>query len=187
MVRRFLWTWVVLFIASCVTLLIIGCTADQIAKAKQSRDAAQVTVNATTQAVAELKADVAAMPADAPGRDKVLAGIAKGEKIIADAQKAVDTASAAIKSVETGQLDPALTGSLAGVPYGSYIALAATLGFGLYKTVKASNLDDALTKVVHSWEAVGTPLSDSEKAAVAGIQGPDVTALVHEIKSTLAG
>jgi hypothetical protein len=168
-------------------LLVIGCTADQIAKAKASRDAAQLTVNATTQAVKELKADVAAMPADAPGRDKVLAGITKGEKVIADAQKAVDAATAAINSAESGQLDPNLAGTLVGVPYGSYIALAATLGFGLYKTVKASNLDDALTKVVHSWEAVGSPLSDSEKAAVAGIQGPDVTSLVHDIKATLAG
>jgi hypothetical protein len=162
-----------------------GCTPESLTKAKDTRDKAQVTLTATTQAVAALEAELALLPPDAPGREKVAAGIVKGKELAAQAQKVIDAATAAIKTVETGQLDPGLQTALVGVPYGGLISLVLAVGFGVYKQVKAGQANAALSRVVESWEKVGPSLSDADKARAAAIQGEDVTKLVHSIKERL--
>lgn len=175
-----------LFILAMILLLgILGCTGEQLAKAKTARDDAQKTLSATTRAVAELEAELAGLPPDSPGRDKVAAAIAKGKELAVKAQKVIDTASATINSLETGDLDPGLKSALLGVPYGTFIVAGLSVGFGIWRSVRAGQASGALQKVVESWHKVGPELSADDKAKVKEIQGDDVSALVHRIKEQL--
>jgi hypothetical protein len=163
-----------------------GCSADQLQRAKATKQDAQTVLNATTQAVGALQKQLDAMPADDPGRPKLKELVDKGNQVIAAANKAIGVADGTIKSIETGQVDPSLTNALQGVPYGPYALAALAAGFGVWRLIKQKKTDATLGAVVDSWQQVVAPLTEPEKRKVAAIQGPAATAAVHAVKAKLA-
>lgn len=162
--------------------LVAGCESVPV-QLTQSRDAVNVVLEEAKGVSEDTKAAIASLPANDPVRVQLEAKLKQADDLIVKAKQAVLVADAAIEAAETGTVPPQLTTLLTGVPYGSYVLVALSLAVALKKRADALKTNAALRKVVASWDAVGEDLTAEEKKEVSDIQGPTVTAIVHDIKA----
>lgn len=178
-------TRIVFLSAVLLGLFVLGC-ADLIGPLKQTRDQTALVKSEASNVVADLEREVAKLPPNDPARPGLEKQVAKAKAVIAEADKALKVANETIASLESGQVSPGLAAALGAIPFGSYVGVGLSVLLAFQQRQKKQEADAALEKVVKSWEEVGPELDTREKKAVATIQGPKVTAKVHELKHKLA-
>lgn len=167
-----------------LTLLALGC-ADVMGPLIAARDQTVAVKSEAGNVVSDLEAQVAKLPPNDPARPGLEKAVAKAKEVMAQADKALNLANETITSLQNGQVSPALSAALSAIPYGSYVGIGLSLLLAFQQRQKGAAANAALASVVRSWEEVGPPLNDGDKAEVAAIQGPVVTAKVHAIKAKL--
>jgi hypothetical protein len=179
---------------------LVGCTADQVAALQSRRQQFADSLAATTQATAQVEAEVAKLPANDPVRKVAEAKLVQLRQITDKLNAAIPALDAAIQATQTGNFnDPRISGALSTLPYGQYAALALTLAsvvYGLVKRQQATkvadqldevqaDLDDhahALTQVVLGVEKALPIKTPEQKLAMAAAQDDSTKALVSIIK-----
>lgn len=111
--------------------------------------------------------------------------IAQVQAIKDQADQYIKLAQGVEASLGGAAVDPTTASALGLLPYGSYVVAGLSLLAALKQRGAASSALDDLTNVVKSWQAIGAPLNDVEKAAVAAIQGQKTSATVDAIKQNL--
>jgi hypothetical protein len=99
---------------SIITLLLLtGCTSQQIDQMQRDEQSAEQLYAATTQAAATARQSLAAMPANAPGRDQSLKVITAAEKTEQTSRLALDVAKAALDAAQKKDAaDPVLAAAV---------------------------------------------------------------------------
>lgn len=154
------------------SLLVVGCTADQVARLQADQLAAQQTLAATTQATAVAQAALDATPADAPGRAAIADEVAAAQKVEHDAQLALNLATAALNAVQKKDAaDPALgaavSAAVSAIPspwtpvLASLIPAAIPLIVSIVQSVKLGRAHQAVQQVTQELE--------QHKAALAAV------------------
>lgn len=171
------------FLAAALGLCLGGC--GMLEKLEAASTAAQAISNDAGKVIAETQAAIEKLPVGDPVRVALEEKLKKVKSVRDDADKYIVATNATIKSIKDGAVSPELSAALGAVPYGSYVAIALSLGLAIQRTMKGSQVMDAFGKLVKSWHEVGPELSKEEKVQVAAIQGEEVTRLVHEVKGRL--
>jgi hypothetical protein len=178
------WIAVLLLCVACFTA-VPGCGMT-VEKVKQGVETAQKVKTEADQVIVILEQELSKLPEGDPARKLLEEKIAKLKAISVEADTAIAAANGILNSIEIGEVTPDLNAALGFIPYGAYIGAGLSVALALMKHAKASKLKTALSRVVRTWDEFGVELTPEEKKAVATIQGAEVTALVHEIKTEQA-
>ena len=165
-------------------LLVIGCTAEQLASLRGVRKEVADVRTATTQSIDELQIAIADLPPEDPVRVSLEGKVARLKENLAKADKWLPLADAMIKAAEDGDLsDPGLRNAVGALPYGA-IALAV-IGFGtaLLENRKKRQMYDAGKQIVKSVEAVMPVKTDEQKLAMNAVQDESTRKIVAEMKA----
>lgn len=122
------------FVLACLLLAVLavgGCSQQQIDRAKAARQEIVEGMDRVKAQRAVLAADLATRPADDPARPALERSIKAADSIIAEYEKRLPAADAAIAAAEKGELTPELQRELEKIPVvGPYITLILS-GLGL--------------------------------------------------------
>ena len=169
--------------------MIGGCAAQDVAQLQQARDQ---TVAALQQAKADhdqIQQQLAALPANDPLRQRLQPQLDKLDQIIAKAQSYLPLVDAALKSAQSGQLDPTLQQAASAIPYGSLALALVGIVFGVVKHLQAGNLvgqqqqtQKAFEQIVSAMDAALPAPSPDQKAKVDAVLDTDVKAKVAAVR-----
>lgn len=176
----------ILTLAMAAVGLAAGCSPAQVADLKQVRDEVALSVTEGKASAEQLQAQVKALPPGDPVRRTLEDSIAKVLKYTAEAERRLPLLDAAIRSAESGQVDPALVTQVSTLPYiGPYAGLAFTLGslaFGIWQRGQRKQTERAFGQVVKSVDAAMPDKTEAQKTAMAAVQDESTRLLVSKIK-----
>jgi soluble lytic murein transglycosylase-like protein len=172
-----------------VFLFLAGCTTDQLAQYQQIRDEVEVRRVATTQAAADVEAEIAKLPPNDPVRKALEKSVATMNKYVAQADTYLRTADAVVAAAGSGDTS-AVVEAVRSVPVvGQYAGLLALLGTFVYQQIKLTQkrregevLVKANEQVVKSVEAAFPIKTEEQKLKLASMQDTQTQAIVTEIK-----
>jgi hypothetical protein len=164
-----------------------GCAADpQLNALVQREQEAHALYTATTRAVDDLKTQVLTLPDDSPVKSAIQKRLSQLQDLESKTDRYIQVADQAIAALRAkgtfDPTDPAWAPIAQAIPYGSTALAIAGLVWGVIGQSRSARNGAALATVVRSVEAALPQKSDAVKTALAAVQGPQVWALVDEIK-----
>jgi hypothetical protein len=169
--KRLLTTLASLLIGAAIVTIVIGCTADGKVILPTTQEVTNLH-NATTQAVADTKAELAKLPPDDKGRKALEEKLAKLDDVLAKSDKL-------LKAYESGDWTTLATAASTTVPYGGLVIALAGLGYKWYQQAQTKK---ALTQVVNGVEAAIPDKTEQQKQAMKAQQDVSTQLLVARIK-----
>lgn len=166
----------------------IGCTSwptdQELEQGLKEVDAAiEQEQDANRQLIAEIKAELDRLPEDDPARPLLEESVAALEAGLDRVDQVGNAAGALGDSIGRGEVTPELRDALALLPYGSYIALALSVGFAVRKRMQHQRTLEDLQSIVASMEGPMETLTEEQRAAIRAIQGDRATAAVKEAQA----
>lgn len=171
-------------------LLLAGCSAQDLSRLQQARDDAAAVLKQAQTAHDQIQQLLASLPADDPVRKRLEPQLQKLDQIITRAESYLPALDGAIKSAQSGQIDPSVQQAVSAIPYGSLILAFVGVIFGIIKHIQAGNLVDsqqqsqkALQQVVAALDAALPNPTPEQKAKVDAVLDSDVKAKVAAVRT----
>jgi high-affinity Fe2+/Pb2+ permease len=173
----------------CASIFLVGCTAQDLQQLQQARTQAVATLDQAQTAQSQIQKQLTTLPASDPLRQQLEPKLEKLDALITQIQTYVPVLDGAIRSLGTGQPDPALQQAAAVIPYGSLALALIGVVFGVIKHVQAGNLSDqeaqtqkAFEQIVSALDAALPTPTPEQKAAVDAVLDTDVKAKVAAVR-----
>ena len=183
------------FCSPCVGLLIVGslglagCGAKDLQDLQQASEQATTVITQASAARTQVQKQLTTLPADDPIRQRLEPQLAALDKIVTQAQSYLPAIDAALKSAQSGQIDPSLQQAVAAIPYGSLALALVGVVFGAVKHVKAGTLVDQQQQTQKAFEQVVTALdaalptpTPDQQAKLEGVLDTDVKAKIAAVR-----
>jgi predicted negative regulator of RcsB-dependent stress response len=190
---RRIWVTLTAAFLSCLTVGFVtglsgGCDANGRLDVDRLQSELRATTRATTQRVAEARAEIDKLPPDSPDREILETNLAKVTAALAKADEVLRKGDAVVEAVQNGNLQP-LVNATNGIPYAGLVITLGGLGWAWWKKNQhagdANAAITALGQVVKSVEAAMPDKSDAVKRAMNEVQDSQTRLLVERIKSGL--
>jgi hypothetical protein len=173
----------------------VGCSSEQLAQLQRERETligeqniVAESINQQQTTVNQLRARAATMPADAPERKRIERDTATQQKLIDKQRKVYDeyagkviAADQAMDAILKGDRD-SFTNAVATLPYGAWIALVGSLGWGVYERVRLGRTQQKAAQIVKSIDVAFPDKTEEQKLKLAAVQDTDTKAFVEKVK-----
>lgn len=177
--------------AVALVFLLCGCSAEDVAKLSAARDETAAAVTAAKNAEGVIGAQIAALPATDPVRQALEPQITRLDAIISRGEQFLPVLDGAVKSAQSGQMDPTLAATASAIPYGSLALAVVGLVWGVVKHVQAGNalgqqqtFQQAFEQVVDALDSAVPEPTPAQQAAIAGALDANVKARVAAVRAT---
>ncbi len=173
-----------LVVLMMVATLAIGCSAEQLDQLQAERQTVTEVRNATTQAAADLQAEIATLPPDDPVRKATEKKLVKLNEVLAKIDLYLPKIDAAIAAAGTGDFTgPSMREAVRDIPYGGLVLTVFGIGYGIFQRMQKDKERKALTQVVNGIDVAMPTKSEPVKAALESAQDASTKVRVAEIRA----